>query len=140
MSAERLYTPQMLSATVELANFPPLQTAQLHGSARAPACGSTLEMDLDLDSEGAIAAIGISFTASAAITATTIPTASGLDAIQAGLIAATPTPSTSPPAKYGQPFGIPSARHRPSKTPSAISGSSAGGYLRITPFPSRNRV
>ncbi|MWV28016.1 iron-sulfur cluster assembly scaffold protein [Erythrobacter sp. GH3-10] len=49
----------MLSAAVELANFPPLQTARLHGSARAPACGSTLEMGLDLDEGGAIAAIGM---------------------------------------------------------------------------------
>ncbi len=59
MSADRLYTPAMLSAAVELASYPPLQTAQLHGSARSPACGSTLDLDMDLDGEGAIANIGM---------------------------------------------------------------------------------
>ena len=59
MNADRLYTPAMLSAAVELASYPPLQTAQLHGSARSPACGSTLDLDMDLDSAGAIANIGM---------------------------------------------------------------------------------
>ena len=59
MSAERLYTPAMLSAAVELASYPPLGTAQMHGSARSAACGSTLELDMDLDSDGIIANVGL---------------------------------------------------------------------------------
>ena len=59
MSAERLYTPAMLAAAVELANYPPLEIAQWHGSARSPACGSTLDIDLGLDDSGTIAKIGM---------------------------------------------------------------------------------
>lgn len=59
MSAERLYTPQMLAAAVELANFPPIQNAQRAGSARSPACGSTLDMDIVLDAEGNIENVGM---------------------------------------------------------------------------------
>ncbi len=59
MNAERLYTPEMLSAAVELANYPPLEAAQWHGSARAPTCGSTLAMDLMLDGEGGVVKVGM---------------------------------------------------------------------------------
>jgi len=60
MSAERLYTPQMLSAAVELADVPPLADPALSGSARSATCGSTLEMDLALQDEMRIAKVGMS--------------------------------------------------------------------------------
>lgn len=59
MSAERLYTPQMLAAAVELANYPPMEDAPFAGSARSPACGSTLDMDLVLTADGKIDRIGM---------------------------------------------------------------------------------
>lgn len=59
MSAERLYTPEMLAAAVELAQWPPLDGAVLHGDARAPACGSTLAIDLALDPAGRIERVGL---------------------------------------------------------------------------------
>ncbi|RPF70280.1 iron-sulfur cluster assembly scaffold protein [Aurantiacibacter spongiae] len=59
MSADRLYTPQMLAAAVELAAYPPRPGAALHARARAAACGSTLALDLDLDEGGNVAALGL---------------------------------------------------------------------------------
>lgn len=59
MSAERLYTPEMLAAAVELANVPPLPDAPLHGSARSTTCGSTLDIDIVLDRQGRIADLGM---------------------------------------------------------------------------------
>ncbi len=59
MSAERLYTPAMLAAAVELASYPPIETAPLRGSARSPACGSTLDMDLLLHGNGRIERVGM---------------------------------------------------------------------------------
>lgn len=59
MSAEKLYTPEMLAAAVELATVPPIQNAPFHGSARSATCGSTLDMDLLLDANGVITQIGM---------------------------------------------------------------------------------
>jgi len=59
MSAEKLYTPQLLAAAVELAGWPPLDNAPLHGAARAPACGSSLGVDLVLDAAGRIESLGL---------------------------------------------------------------------------------
>jgi len=59
MSAEKLYSPQMLAAAVELAGWPALENAPHHGTARAPTCGSTLAMDLTLDNAGRIDRIGL---------------------------------------------------------------------------------
>ncbi len=59
MSAEKLYTPEMLAAAVELASVPPIESAGHHGSARSPTCGSTLDIDLVLDEGGAIAGVGM---------------------------------------------------------------------------------
>ena len=59
MSAEKLYTPQMLAAAVELGGWPALENAPFHGNARAPTCGSTLAMDLTLDDHGRIERIGL---------------------------------------------------------------------------------
>jgi len=49
----------MLAAAVELAQFPPLENADAHGSARSKTCGSTIAMDLKLAENGTISAIGL---------------------------------------------------------------------------------
>ena len=59
MSAQRLYTPEMLSAAVELANYPPLDPAPLSGTARSAACGSTLALGLALGDDGTIERTGM---------------------------------------------------------------------------------
>jgi NifU-like protein involved in Fe-S cluster formation len=59
MSAQRLYTPELLALAVDLAKWPPLGEADRHGEARSPTCGSTLAMDLALDREGRIEALGL---------------------------------------------------------------------------------
>lgn len=65
MSAARLYTPQMLAAAVELANYPPIETADLHGEARSKTCGSRVAVDLVLDDANLIERIGLTVTACA---------------------------------------------------------------------------
>ena len=57
--AARLYTPELLALAVELAQWPPLERASLHGEARSPTCGSTLAMDLALDQAGRIEQLGM---------------------------------------------------------------------------------
>src|SRR5690606_14268116 len=59
MSAARLYTPELLALAVELASYPPLETATLHGEARSPTCGSTLAIDLSADEGGQIEELGM---------------------------------------------------------------------------------
>lgn len=59
MSAAKLYTPQLLAAAVELAAWPPLEGAALHGSSRSPTCGSTLDIDLELDGQGKVEQVGL---------------------------------------------------------------------------------
>jgi len=59
MNADKLYSPEMLSAAVELANWPALENAPYHGQARAPACGSTMAIDLSLDADGRIERVGL---------------------------------------------------------------------------------
>jgi NifU-like protein involved in Fe-S cluster formation len=58
MSAQRLYTPELLALAVDLAKWPPLESGR-HGEARSPTCGSTLELELDLDSAGRIERLGM---------------------------------------------------------------------------------
>lgn len=58
-AAERLYTPELLALAVELAEWPALETAALHGEARSATCGSTLAMDLVTDCDGRIARLGM---------------------------------------------------------------------------------
>jgi NifU-like protein involved in Fe-S cluster formation len=65
MSAERLYSPAMLAAAMELAGFPPIENAPFNGAARSPACGSTLDMDLLLHDNGGIERIGMTVRACA---------------------------------------------------------------------------
>ena len=55
----RLYTPELLASAVELASWPPIENAQLHGDARSAACGSTIGIDLLVDGEERIATIGM---------------------------------------------------------------------------------
>ena len=65
MSAAKLYTPDLLAATLELVHYPPLECAQLHGEARSPTCGSTLAMDLSLGEDGTVSRIGLTVRACA---------------------------------------------------------------------------
>lgn len=65
MSATKLYTPELLAATLELVQFPPLENAALHGESRSPTCGSTLAMDLSLADDGGIERIGLTVRACA---------------------------------------------------------------------------
>lgn len=65
MSAARLYTPQLLAAAVELASYPPIKTALLHGEARSQTCGSRVAVDLVLNDEGLIERVGLTVTACA---------------------------------------------------------------------------
>lgn len=57
--AERLYTPEMLAAAVELAKYPLSGANQFRGDARAPSCGSSLIISLNCDERGAVNAIGL---------------------------------------------------------------------------------
>ena len=60
MSAvQRLYTPELLALAVDLADYPPLETAGIHAEARSPTCGSTLAIDLTLDAAGLIERLGM---------------------------------------------------------------------------------
>jgi len=58
-AAQRLYTPELLALAVELADYPPLDTAPAHGEARSPTCGSTLSVDLVPDDSGRVARLGM---------------------------------------------------------------------------------
>lgn len=65
MSAARLYTPELLALAVDLAKWPRLVEAGLHGEARSPTCGSTLAMDLAVDASGRIERLGMAVRACA---------------------------------------------------------------------------
>lgn len=65
MSAARLYTPELLALAVDLAKWPRLGDAHLHGEARSPTCGSTLAMDLALGEAGQIERLGMAVRACA---------------------------------------------------------------------------
>ena len=58
MSAEQLYTPRMLSAAVELADYPLLSQPDLTGSAHAVPCGSAIIMTLRI-SDACITDLGM---------------------------------------------------------------------------------
>jgi NifU-like protein involved in Fe-S cluster formation len=58
MSAQRLYTPELLALAVDLAKWPPLESGR-HGEARSPTCGSTLALDLDLDAAARVERLGM---------------------------------------------------------------------------------
>lgn len=63
--AQKLYTPELLALAVELARWPRLDAAKLHGEARSPTCGSTLAVDLELDAAGRIERVGMAVRACA---------------------------------------------------------------------------
>jgi len=65
MSAARLYTPELLALAVELAKWPRLGDACLHGESRSPTCGSTLAMDLALGEAEQIERLGMTVRACA---------------------------------------------------------------------------
>ena len=65
MSAARLYTPVLLGLAVDLAKWPRLGDAELHGEARSPTCGSTLAMDLALGEGARIERLGMAVRACA---------------------------------------------------------------------------
>ena len=65
MSAAKLYTPDLLAATLELVHYPPLESAALRGESRSPTCGSTLAMDLLLADDSSIERIGLTVRACA---------------------------------------------------------------------------
>ena len=58
-AAQRLYTPELLGLAVELAEYPPLDSAPAHGEARSATCGSTLAVDLAFDERSQIARLGL---------------------------------------------------------------------------------
>ncbi|MFM5924564.1 MAG: iron-sulfur cluster assembly scaffold protein [Novosphingobium sp.] len=58
-SATALYTPAVLGLATSLANYPLGEDLPLRAAARAPLCGSTIELGLALDEAGRISAIGL---------------------------------------------------------------------------------
>jgi NifU-like protein involved in Fe-S cluster formation len=59
MSAEKLYTPELLALTLELAQWPAMENLPLHADARSATCGSTLALDLALDDSDHITTLGL---------------------------------------------------------------------------------
>lgn len=59
MSAERLYTPEVLALATTLASWPWDPTMPLLGEARSRSCGSSLELGLSLDEAGKVAKVGL---------------------------------------------------------------------------------
>lgn len=59
MSAEVLYTPDVLGLTIRLAAYPWDESLSLRGEARSQSCGSTIAVGLSLDEKGAVQRIGI---------------------------------------------------------------------------------
>ncbi|MEN9683511.1 MAG: hypothetical protein RLZZ427_1262 [Pseudomonadota bacterium] len=57
--AAALYSPAVLALATGLAAIPLDDGLPLRGSARSPACGSTIELGLALDAAGRIARIGV---------------------------------------------------------------------------------
>lgn len=58
-STATLYTPQVLALATSLARYPLGEDLPLRGSARSPTCGSTIELGLALDNQGAVQGIGL---------------------------------------------------------------------------------
>ena len=59
MSAEKLYSPELLALTLELAQWPAMENLPLHGETRSPTCGSTMAIDVALDDTGRIETFGL---------------------------------------------------------------------------------
>lgn len=61
----RLYTPELLALATELFRYPLTEDLQLRASGRSRTCGSTAEIGLRLDSNRALAAVGMRISACA---------------------------------------------------------------------------
>lgn len=57
--AAKLYSPEVLALATSLSRYPLGEALPLRGSARAPLCGSTLELGLELDPQDRISALGL---------------------------------------------------------------------------------
>lgn len=60
-----LYTPELLSLAVSLAQWPLVEGAQFRGEARSPTCGSSLTFSCSLDAHGSICLPGLHVSACA---------------------------------------------------------------------------
>ncbi|WP_340587721.1 iron-sulfur cluster assembly scaffold protein [Erythrobacter alti] len=65
MSTQALYTPAMLAAAVELADYPRLKEPTVQGSARSISCGSSLELDFTLGGQERVKQVGLTVRACA---------------------------------------------------------------------------
>lgn len=54
-----LYNRDILSLAVATADYPPRPGAARHASLRAPLCGSRILLDLDIDADGRVTAVGL---------------------------------------------------------------------------------
>ena len=59
MSSAALYNAEVLGLATSLANYPLSADLPLHGTARAPTCGSTIKLGLAVDSTGIITKVGM---------------------------------------------------------------------------------
>lgn len=59
MSAEKLYTPQVLALATQLADFPWDENLLQKGEARSRSCGSMLALALSMDADGRVDRIAI---------------------------------------------------------------------------------
>lgn len=59
MSSTALYNPEVLALATSLAAYPLSADLPLRGSARAPTCGSTIELGLACDTAGHVVRIGL---------------------------------------------------------------------------------
>ncbi|RKF23475.1 iron-sulfur cluster assembly scaffold protein [Altericroceibacterium spongiae] len=64
-SPEKLYTPELLGLTVELAEYPAKTSLSFVGDARSPSCGSMLTLNLETDASGHICDLGMAVQACA---------------------------------------------------------------------------
>jgi hypothetical protein len=61
----KLYTPDLLSLAVSLAEFPLDPAATMHGAARSATCGSTVSVGYGIDPDGRLEGIGMRVSACA---------------------------------------------------------------------------
>ena len=61
----KLYTPEILSLAVSLADYPRLSAPDASAEARSRTCGGTLTMDLALDAGNRVEALGLAVSACA---------------------------------------------------------------------------
>ena len=61
----KLYTPEILSLAISLADYPRLPAPVASAEARSRTCGGTLTLDLALDAEDRVEALGLAVSACA---------------------------------------------------------------------------